>query len=107
MMLRLHNNNLLLALQTRKLLPSEHNLLHVQAGPRVARASAALYNEHYLCSVGFWIFSNKYLPGIRGAGCFDGVDPQLVSDVFQSLQSLLVGFVVASHDLRTTGGALA
>lgn len=36
-------------------------------------------------------------PGVGGACRLDGVDPELVSDVFQPLQGLLVGFVVACH----------
>lgn len=46
------------------------------------------------------------LPWVRGACCLDGVDPELVSDVLQSLQSLFIGFVVASHGLRTYGRLL-
>lgn len=39
----------------------------------------------------------RALPGVGGARRLDGVDPELVGDVFQPLQSLLVGFVVARH----------
>lgn len=46
------------------------------------------------------------LPWVRGACCLDGVDPELVSDVLQSLQSLFIGFVVASHGLWTYGRLL-
>lgn len=37
------------------------------------------------------------LPRVRGACCLDGVDPELVSDVFQPLQGFFIGLVVASH----------
>lgn len=39
----------------------------------------------------------KDLPRVRGARSFDGVDPELVSNILQPLQGLLVGFVVAAH----------
>lgn len=37
------------------------------------------------------------LPRVGGTCCFDGVDPELVGDISQSLQGFLVGFMVAGH----------
>lgn len=37
------------------------------------------------------------LPRVGGTCCFDGVDPELVGDISQSLQGFLIGFVVVGH----------
>lgn len=37
------------------------------------------------------------LPRVWGACCLNGVDPELVGEVFETLQGFLVGFVVAAH----------
>lgn len=37
------------------------------------------------------------LPRVGGTCCFDGVDPELVGDIFQPLQGFLIGLVVVVH----------
>lgn len=41
--------------------------------------------------------TRRALPGVGRRRSYDRVDPEFVSGVFQSLQGLLVGFVVVSH----------
>lgn len=87
--------------------PRELNLQHVHMG--LACLTCVRCGDTLACRVFsfahyFTLFltitayvTQNALPGVRSARRFDGVDPELVRGVFQPLQGLFVGFVVASH----------
>lgn len=73
------------------------------AGPRrltvMACSNTSTCNIFHIYLYGLIILTLNYLPRVRGTCCFDGVDPELVGDISQSLQGFLIGFVVVSHDV--------